>query len=285
MPDLPSSTVRLRRLGSYLRRLREEAGLTLEDASAKMERSPSSLSKIETGKVRVPPRDLHVILDAYSFEDQRVRESLMTLARDARKRGWWQYSEVLGPAGEDFLSLESDAYAVRAFETILIPGLLQTRDYARALHAAAPGVGSPEDVDRFLTARATRQEILVRPDPVRLWAIIGEAALRQRVGGPDVMRDQLEHLLKIAELDNVAIQVLPFKTGAHAGVNGPFVILDFPDLSDWDVISVGTLGGTLYLEDETDIRRFNLVFDHLQASSLSEIESLAAIRQLSEDLG
>lgn len=284
MPDLPSSTVRLRRLGAYLRRLREEAGLTLEDASAKMERSPSSLSKIETGKVRVPPRDLHAILNAYSFDDERVRESLIKLARDARRRGWWQqYSEVLDPASEDFLSLEADAYAVRAFETILIPGLLQTSDYTRALHAAAPGSGSPEDIDRFLTTRSIRQEILFRPDPVQLWTIIGEAALRQRVGGPEVMRDQLKHLLRAAELDNITLQVLPFEVGAHAGVNGPFVILEFPDLSEWDVISVGTLGGTLYLEDEADIRRVTSVFDHLQASALPEEESLEVIRQISED--
>lgn len=285
MPDLPASTVRLRRLGLHLRRLREAAGLTLEEAGTRMERSLSSLSKIENGRVRVPPRDLRVILDAYAVEDERLRESLITLARDSRKRGWWQqYGDVLDPAGQDFMSLEADAYSVRAFETILIPGLLQTVDYARALHLATPGAGGQEDIERFLRVRSARQEVLTRPVPVRLWTIIGEAALRARIGGADTMKTQLGHLLASSELENVTIQIVPFTVGAHAGVNGPFVILEFPDLSDWDVISVGTLGGTLYLEDEPSIRRFSTVFDHLRASALSEEDSVTLIQQVIEEL-
>jgi transcriptional regulator with XRE-family HTH domain len=285
MPDLPSPTVRLRRLGLHLRRLREQAGLTLDEASARMERSLSSLSKIENGRVRIPPRDLRVILDAYGLEG-RTREALLTLARDARKRGWWQqYGDALGPAYLDYISLEADAVAARTFETILVPGLLQTEDYARQIIGAVPPVpGTSHDVDQFVTVRMARQQVLDRSEPLHLWAIIGEAALRHVIGDRQIMCAQLQRLKDVAVLDHITIQVLPFTAGTHAGVDGPFTILEFPEFGDLDVVHVGNLTGALYMENEDEVRRYNLVYDYLRASALPSAESLTLIDQAIEGM-
>lgn len=281
MPDVPSPTVRLRRLGLHLRRLREQAGLTLDEASGRMERSLSSLSKIENGRVRIQPRDLRVILDAYALDDERTRDALLTLARDARKRGWWQqFGDVLGAAYLDYISLEADAVAARTFETILIPGLLQTEDYARQIVGAVPPApGTSRDIDQLVTVRMARQQVLYRNEPLQLWTIIGEAALRQVIGDREIMLAQLQRLKDVAALDNVTVQVLPYTAGTHAGVDGPFTILEFPEFGDLDVVHVGNLTGAIYLENEDEVRRYNLVYDHLRASALAPAESLILIDQ------
>lgn len=279
------TTVRLRRLGMRLRKLREDSDMTLEEAGELLERTPSSISKIETARVAVRVRDLRVILDAYGASDERQRESLLGLARDARKQGWWQrYGDILSAAYQDFISLEADATAIRTFETILIPGLLQTADYTRALYRASPGPRSCEDIDQLVAVRTERQEVLTRADPLHLWAIVCQGALYSHVGGSDTMRVQLRQLLQAAHMDNVTLQVLPFAAGAHAGVNGPFTVLEFPQFSDLDVVLVENLTSGLYLEREEEIRRYNLVFNHLRASALPEADSVALIEQVAKDL-
>lgn len=283
--DMPSSsTVRLRWLGAQLRRMRENADLTLEEVAERMDRTAGSLSKVETGRVRVRLLDLRVLLDLYEA-DERIRGQLLALARDARKRGWWQgYGDVLSSAYQDFISLESDAAALRSFELILIPGLLQTEDYAHALYEAVPTPRSRKDIDQLVAVRIARQKILASPKPLHLWAILDESALHRRVGGRDVMRTQLERLAGATAMENVTVQVLPYSVGAHAGVNCAFTIIEFPDWVDLDVVVLEHLTSGLYLEEEEDIRRYNLVFDHLRASALSEPDTAALIKQALKDL-
>ncbi|MCO5991504.1 helix-turn-helix domain-containing protein [Actinoallomurus spadix] len=260
--------------------------MTLDEASAQLERTPSSLSKIETGRVAVRVRDLRVILQRYGVQEEQRVNALLALARDGRKRGWWQnYGDVLSWAYQEFISLEADASAVRSHETILIPGLLQTEDYARAVHEAVPPPpGIHRDIDRLVAVRRERQGVLGRERPLELWAILDEAAFHRRFGGRKVMRAQLERLLEASSMDNVTIQVVPFAAGGHAGINGPFTILEFPELVDLDVILVENLTSGLYLEDETDIRRYNVVFNHLRMTALPETDSVALIQQLARDL-
>jgi hypothetical protein len=175
--------------------------------------------------------------------------------------------------------------AARTFETILIPGLLQTEDYAREIVGSVPPApGTSRDVDQLLAVRMARQDVLTGSHPLQLWAVIGEAALRHRIGGRDGMRSQLRKLVEVAALDHVTVQVLPFAAGTHAGVDGPFTVLEFPLFGDLDVVHVGNLTGALYLESEAEIRRYNLVFDHLRASGYPEADSLRLIAQVATDL-
>jgi transcriptional regulator with XRE-family HTH domain len=281
--DTPHPTLRIRWLGMHLRRLREEAGMTLKEASDVMERSLSSLSKIETGRNTVRTRDLRVILDAYRLEDEELRVSLLALLRDSRKTGWWEeHGKVLSEPFQDFLSLEGDAATIRNHETTVIPGLLQVEEYTRALLIGA--ITPAEIIDDLVAVRMARQAVLSRKPAPWLWAIIGEAALHQVVGGPVVMRAQLEHLLDASKENNVTIQVLPFSAGAHAGIDGPFLILEFPEYSNWTVGYVGSLAGSLYVEHENAMRRFSMVFDHLRASALSEADSRVLIQRAAEAL-
>ncbi|MCW2917508.1 MAG: putative DNA-binding protein in cluster with Type restriction-modification system [Actinomycetia bacterium] len=265
--------------------MREARGMNLEEAGALMERSISSLSKLENGRVKLPARDVRALLDFYGVTDERTRESLMALARDSHKRGWWQqYGDSLSASYMDFISLEADAVAVRTFQTNVIPGLLQTPDYARALIAAVPGLTGPLDVDQLVTVRMARGEVLTRPDPLCLWAILDEAVLRRHMGGRDTMRFQLLRLIEAGQSENIVIQVMPYAAGAHAGTSGPFTTLEFPQLADLDVVLVETLTSGLYLESEDEIRRYRLVFDHLRMSALPEAESQALIERAAKDL-
>jgi transcriptional regulator with XRE-family HTH domain len=280
-------TVRSRRLGRALRRFREERRLTLEEAGAGMERSLSSLSKVENGRSKLPVRDVRAMLDFYEITDERTRAALLGLARDSHKRGWWQrYGGQLSSSYLDFVSLEADAAAIRTLETILIPGLLQTEDYARMVSSAVPAesYSQSRDLDQLVAVRMARQKVLRGADPLQLWAILGEAALRYQVGGRDVMCAQLHRLLEVGELEHVVIQVLPYASGAHAGINGPYTVLEFPEPADLDVVLVETLTGGLYIETEDEIRRYNLVFNHLRMAALSSEESRALIEEVAKGL-
>lgn len=278
-------TVRLRRLGAAFRRLREDRGMNLEEAGALMERSISSLSKLENGRVKLPTRDVRAMLDFYGVTDERTREGLVSLARDSHKQGWWQqYGDSLSASYLDLISLEADASAVRTFQTSVIPGLLQTPDYARALIAAVPGPTGPLDVDQLVTVRMTRRELLTGPDPLHLWAILDEAALHRHIGGRATMHAQLVQLIEASQTENVVIQVLPYTAGAHAGTSGPFTTLEFPEPTDLDVVLVESLTSGLYLETTDEIRRYSLVFDHLRMSALPQAESRALIRQAAKGI-
>lgn len=284
MATLATPTVRLRRLGNELKRIREEAGLSLDAAGIRLGRSASSLSKIENGRVAIPKRDLTFILDCYTVADEPLREMLFALARNGRKKGWWrQYDDALSPPGMDLMSLEDDASVISTFQAIVVPGLLQTEDYARALMESAVAV-IPQDVDRLLKVRMTRQRILVRERPPRMRAVMGEAALRQLVGGDAVMREQLHYLAELSQRVHITLRVLPYAAGAHVSTTGSFVILGFSPPADFSVVLLESLEGSLWVEQDDPVRRYGLAFDQLCASALSEIESRHFINQLAAEL-
>jgi transcriptional regulator with XRE-family HTH domain len=276
-----SPTVRRRRLASELRRLRESAKLTIEEVGEKLECSASKISRIETGHVGVTPRDARDLLELYDVAPDQL-EALVQLAREARKKGWWHaYNEVFTGA---FVGLESDASSLRAFQALLVPGLLQTEDYTRAVMRSIRPDWTEADVERRVGARMERQRLLTAPDPPNYWAIMDEAVLRRTVGGPDVMRTQLRRLCDIALLPNVTLQMVPFDAGAHSSMEGPFLILGFPEQADPDVVYVDTTTGGVYLEEQADVQRYTLMFDHLRASALSPDDSVQRVSRAAERL-
>jgi transcriptional regulator with XRE-family HTH domain len=279
-----SPTVRRRRLALELRRLREAAKLTCEEVAEHLECSASKISRVETGRVSVSPRDVRDMLEFYGVpEDQR--ESLVQLARDSRQKGWWHaYSDTIQPQFAAYIGLESAASEIRVYEVSLIPSLLQTEDYARAVIGAGMMTGTPDDINRSVQLRMARQPTLTRDDPPKLWAVLDEAALRRRVGGAGLMRLQLEHLLDMASLPNVAIQVIPFGGGAHPAMGRPFIVLVFPERIDPDVVYLEDLTRAMYLEDVDEVDRYNMFFNHLRATALSFEESAALIISVLKDM-
>ncbi|GAB3963623.1 helix-turn-helix transcriptional regulator [Actinoallomurus acanthiterrae] len=278
-------TIRLRRLGMALRDHREAAGLTLDDAAHVLMRSPSSLSRIEKGLHHLPVRDLEYILGKYGVTDPAVTGRLFDWCRNGRKKGWWQrYATDLSPEMMDFIGLEADAIFIALFELILIPGLLQTEAYVRALMETGPFADDPERVDRLIDVRMRRQELLHRPDPPKLLTILDEAALRRQVGGSEVMRSQLTQLIEVSALPHVALQVIPLGEGAHWGVTGAFKILDVGDCGDLRIVTVDSLTAMSYREDESDVRTYSMAFDHLRTTALSAQESQKLIAGLLSEL-
>jgi len=272
-----SPTVRRRRLALELRRLREAARLTCEEVAEHLECSTSKVSRIETGRVSVSPRDVRDMLDLYGVSAQQGA-SLVQLARDSRQKGWWHaYSDTIQPQFATYIGLESAASEIRIYEVTLIPGLLQTEEYARTVIAAGTVGGDHEGTERNVALMMARQPLLTGDDPPRLWAVLDEAALRRTVGGAGLMRLQLDHLLDLARLPNVAIQVIPFGAGAHPAMGRPFVILAFPERADPDVVYLEDLTSALYVEDVDEVDRYNMFFNHLRATALSFEDSAARI--------
>jgi len=278
MASAQSPTVRRRRLALELRRLREAARLTCEEVAERLECSASKISRVETGRVSVSPRDVRDMLEIYGLpEDQR--EGLVQLARDSRQKGWWHaYSDTIQPQFATYLGLESAASEIRIYEVSLIPGLLQTEEYARAVISAGMVNSAREDIERRVALRMARQQpALTEADSPKLWAVLDEAALRRTVGGSGLMRMQLEYLLGVASLPNVAVQVIPFGGGAHPAMGRPFVILVFPERVDPDVVYLEDLTSALYLEDVDEVDRYNVFFNHLRATALSFDDSSGLI--------
>ncbi|KMS83783.1 MULTISPECIES: helix-turn-helix domain-containing protein [Streptomyces] len=270
--------VRRRKLGAELRMLRTGAGLTSGDAARLVGWHQSKVSRIETGASGVKPADLRLLLDAYQVRDTHLRELLLMLAgsEDAggRHRWWHAYRGVLPPTYRDFISLESQASAMRTLETTVVPGLLQTPEYARAVTRAAVKDLDEERLDTLVEVRLARQDVLRSDPPLVLSAVLDEAVLRREVGGPEVMARQLERLMEAARLPQVRLQVLPFAAGAHVGLTGPFVIFSFPSTSDLDVVVLDQLTSSLYLERKEDLMAYSEAFNTLQFHALSPEESL-----------
>ncbi|RVU23810.1 XRE family transcriptional regulator [Streptomyces antnestii] len=269
--------VRRRRLGAELRALRARAGLTSGETARLVGWHQSKVSRIETGRSGVKPADVRLLLDAFEVSDDALRDLLVSLAgsEDGGGRHWWHaYRSLLPPAYRDFISLEAQACRVRTVETSVVPGLLQTPDYARAVTRAAVG-GLPDgQVDALVEVRIARQDVLRSPSPVRLSAVLDEAVLRRRVGGPRVMAEQLRHLAAVARLPHVRLQVLPFASGEHVGLTGPFVVFSFPNTSDLDVVVLDHLTSSLYLERKEDLKAYTDAFTSLQRHALSPEDSL-----------
>ncbi|MFD5121495.1 helix-turn-helix domain-containing protein [Streptomyces sp. NPDC058385] len=272
--------VRRRRLGAELRALRARAGLTSGETARLVGWHQSKVSRIETGRSGVKASDVRLLLDAFEVADPGLRDLLVALAGSGGDDGrhWWHaYRELLPPAYRDFISLESQACRVRTVETSVVPGLLQTPDYARAVTRAALG-GLPDgQVDALVEVRIARQDVLRSASPLRLSAVLDEAVLRRSVGGPRVMAEQLSHLVAVAKLPHVRLQVLPFAAGEHVGLTGPFVVFSFPNTSDLDVVVLDHLTSSLYLERKEDLKAYTDAFDTLRIHALSPGDSLEFI--------
>jgi transcriptional regulator with XRE-family HTH domain len=280
-----SPTVRRRRLAAELRALREAAKLTCEEVAEHLECSASKISRVETGRVSVSPRDVRDMLALYGVDPQQL-DSLVQLARESRQKGWWHaYSDTMQPRFATYIGLEDAAAEIRTYEVNLIPGLLQTEDYARGIISAGNLTGTQEDVERRVALRMARQPMLISgANPPQFWAVLDEGVLHRTVGGRGLLRLQLDHLLQLGDLPNVAVQVIPFTAGAHPGMGKPFVILAFPERADPDVVYLEDLTSTLYLEDVDEIDRYNVLFNHLRATALSFEESAALITSVAKGL-
>ncbi|MEE1938388.1 helix-turn-helix transcriptional regulator [Streptomyces sp. TRM 70361] len=261
-------TVRRRRLGQELRRLRELKGMTAEEVAERLLVSQSKISRLENGRRSISQRDVRDLCGVYEVEDRRIVESLMQMAKESRQQGWWHafgdipYSVYIG--------LETDAASLRVYEPQVVPGLLQTRAYAEAVVAGALPEASAADVEKRVKVRIRRQErIHDTRNPLRLWAVIDEAALRRRVGGRQIMREQLEQLIDFSRLPHVTVQVMPFDVGAHPGVNGQYAILEFPDAADSTVVYLEGVTSDLYLEKAGDVHSYSVMYEHLRAQALS----------------
>ncbi|MEV1049807.1 helix-turn-helix transcriptional regulator [Streptomyces sp. NPDC049887] len=261
-------TVRRRRLGQELRRLRELKGMTAEEVADRLLVSQSKISRLENGRRSISQRDVRDLCGVYEVEDHRVVDSLMQMAKDSRQQGWWHafgdipYSVYIG--------LETDAASLRVYEPQIVPGLLQTREYAEALITGALPETPSSDVEKRVQVRVRRQERIASDEtPLRLWAVVDEAALRRVVGNREMMREQLEHLVEQSQLPHVTVQVLPFSMGAHPGITGHYAILEFPDASDSSVVYIEGVTSDLYLEKANDVHKYTVMYEHLRAQALN----------------
>ncbi|MBC9729078.1 helix-turn-helix transcriptional regulator [Streptomyces sp. TRM68367] len=278
--------VRRRKLGAELRALRTLAELTSGDAARLVGWHQSKVSRIETGTSGVKPADVRLLLDAYGVADTQLRDLLLVLAGsddgDGRHHWWHAYRGVLPPTYRDFISLESQASAMRTLETTVVPGLLQTPEYARAVTRAAVDGLAEDRLDTLVEVRLARQDVLRAEPPLELNAVLDEAVLRREVGGPGVMTRQLFRLVEAARLPQVRLQVLPFAAGAHIGVTGPFVIFSFSHTSDLDVVVLDHLTSSLYLERKEDLEAYTEAFNALRIHALSPQESLDYIAGIAD---
>jgi hypothetical protein len=239
---------------------------------------------METGRISVRPGDVRELLEIYGVTGAEA-DPLVQLAREARQKGWWHtYGQVLPTWFEAYVGLEAATARFRDFQSMVMPGLLQTEDYARAVLRAAPNPGSAEDIDRLVALRMERQAILGQANPPGLWAVLSENIIRVNVGGEAVMRAQLRRLIDVAERSNVTLQVLPFTTAAHVNPISPFTILEFPDAADPTVVYLEHLTGSLFLEHEEETRRYTVVFDHLRAEALGTAPSVDLIARAAAEL-
>ncbi|GAA3461338.1 helix-turn-helix domain-containing protein [Saccharothrix longispora] len=275
-----ATTAKQRRLARRLRQLRTRAGRTVEDAAAELGCKHPKISKIETSLAGVKPEEVRLLCRLYGAGDHTT-ESMVALARNAKTRGWYLgYHGVANPENIDFAELETDAVSVGNFEIDLVPGLLQTQDYSRAVFRTGLPRISDDDVEHRAELRATRQQ-RVSNGALSVWAIVTEATLVRAVGGRDVHSAQLARLVELAALPNVQFQVVPTRAGEHVSMGVPFSCFTFDDGSG--AVAVDHLTGTLFLEEDVDVERYRLAFQHLCGTALSPQDSLALLRQYIEE--
>jgi len=280
MPAGGKPTVRSRRVGAELRRLRDAAGVTTAQAAELLSCSPAKISRIENGIVTVRMVDLRLLLDSYGDQDQEHRAYLERLARESNKRGWWQdYGDTIPPYYADFIGLESDASYIKTWEPTIVPGLLQTPEYARAVMLANPAMVSPGKLENLISIRRERQARLEQSTDARLDAVIWEAALITTVGSDEIQRGQLSRLLELMDRPNISVQVLPLEAGDQASMSGSFVMFSFGSERSVSTVFVDNLTSSQYLELDQELRGYTLVFDALRSAALSPTASATRIRQ------
>jgi hypothetical protein len=268
-------------LGTHLRRLREASSVTPGQAGEAIRATHSKISRLERGRSGAKQRDVADLLTLYGITDEAEREDLLALARQASTPGWWQqYNDVLPRWLELYVGLEKAASIIRTYEVQFVHGLLQTEDYARAVILIANASASAEEIDRRVSVRMKRQQLLTQPDAPELWTVLDEAVLRRPPGGPEVMRAQLEHLLQITDLPNVTVQIVPFDVGPHAAAGGPFTILRFPEPDLPDLVYLEQLNSAVYLDHPDDVIDYVTVMDQLCVQALSMAASKKMLRAL-----
>ncbi|MFF1624644.1 helix-turn-helix domain-containing protein [Streptomyces sp. NPDC058272] len=275
-------TTRRRQLGADLRRLRERKGMTLEEAGARVGISKATLSRYETKEGSVKWPAVAALCHEYDASDEE-RLALVELAKGAKIQGWWR--SLADPIPESMnlmLTLEDEVVREDHYACMYVPGLLQTRAYAEAVHRASEMRCSEREVHHMVDIRMKRQELLQREEPPHIWCVIDEAAIRRTVGGREVMNEQLRHLLTVSQLPHVTVQVLPFSTGAHAAAVGSFAVLGGPT-PELDVVYVDIIGGGLFMEKPRELERYRLAFQYLSAQSLDLESSARLIHRISEE--
>jgi transcriptional regulator with XRE-family HTH domain len=284
MASRTSPTVRRRRLATELRRLRKGAGKNRDEVAEFVGVAPATITKIEGATNTPRVADVALMLELYGITGDQ-REVLLTLAREARKRGWWhQYGGAIPAWFEVYIGLEEEASEIRTYQPEIVYGLLQTEEYMRALIYAELQVPPREEMDRRVAVRTKRQERLTVEEPPDLWVVLNEAAIRRQVGGARTMCAQLQHLIDISRRNNVTLQVLPFSAGAHPATSGGFEMLGFPEPSDPDVVYVEYGRGSIYLERESDIDAYAKLFDHLRARAMGPDETRALIARVADEM-
>ena len=257
-------------LGAQLRRLRELAGISREDAGYHIRASGSKISRMELGRVSFKERDVTDLLEYYGVRDAEERDKLVQLTREANQTPWWQkYQEAVPDWFQVFVGLEEAAQLIREYEVQFVPGLLQTEDYARAVVLqGTPGL-DPQEVERRVALRMGRQQVLKKENPPRLWAIVDEAALRRPMGGRDVLVAQIERLMDAVSEPNVTLQVMPFRYGGHAAEGGAFMLMRFPEADLPDMVYMEYLTGALYLDKPDEVERYAAVMERLSVAGTS----------------
>jgi len=263
--------------------LREAQSIKLEEVADRLGLAPSTLSRIETGKAPTRSAYLTSMLDFYGVDDPSQRQMLVEMAREGHRKGWWAVWEDVLPTGFGiYVGLEAEAASLRVYESLVVHGLLQTEEYARAVMTTVRRRQSAEEIDRLVSLRMQRQEVLLRADPMALWIILDEAVIRRAMGPPDLMYRQLVHLVEASQLPNVTLQVLEFSSGLHPALNGPFAIIEFPERFDPDVVYSEGVSGQAYIEErEREVRARVEAFDLLRATALPPSDSAELIRALS----
>jgi transcriptional regulator with XRE-family HTH domain len=262
-PQSAGPTVQRLVLGGHLRRLREEAGMTTERAALSIRGSHSKISRMEHGRVGFKERDIADLLTLYGVIAGAEREALLNLARGANTPGWWQnYTDILPHWVEPYFGLEAAATSIREYELQFVPGLLQIEPYARAVIRLG-NLPSEDEVVRRAQARMSRQEILERETPPKLWAVLDEGALRRVIGGRDIMRAQLRHLIEMSDHPAVTLQILPFSAGAHRAMGGPFTILRYTEPDLRDVVFIEQLTSALYLDKQAEVDAYLQVIEEV----------------------
>lgn len=275
-------TVRRRRLGSELRKLRERKGMTAEEVAAKLLVSQSKISRLENGRRSISQRDVRDLCGVYGVDDGRVVDSLMQMAKESRQQGWWHaFGDVPYSV---YIGLETDAASLRVYESLVVPGLLQTPEYARAVIEGMWPEATQAEVDKRVQVRLKRQErITDTAHPVRYWVVVDEAALRRVAGDVRIMSAQLEHLVDRSSMPHVTLQVLPYSMGAHPGMYGKFAILEFEDVSDATVVYLEGVTSDLYLEKPNDVHDYSLMYEHLRALALGPDQSRQFILDIAQE--
>lgn len=276
----PSPTVRRKRLGTELRRLREQARLTCESVGQRLDCSGTRISRMETGRISVRPGDVRELLDVYGVTGDQA-DALVELAREARRKGWWHRFGPVTPSWlEPYLGLEAEAARLRDFQPLVLPALVQTEDYAREILRTAPGAAPADDIEQQVALRMERQAVLGGSAPPELCLVLSEGALRVRLGGPGLMPAQRKKLAELAGRGRVTLHVLPVGAAAQVYPGCPFTILDFADPADPPVVYTEHLTGSLLLDGPDQVRAYAAVFQRLRAEALGPGPSLDLIAAL-----